>query len=609
MNYGERAAAHEADRDVERRRSHTISTLRLTTFLTGAACIVWWLTWRAGLPLVGILGGALLAVFAVLVVWHARVEARAAWFEALRIVNVRAQARVDREWSALPLAEPPPSFDAARHPYAQDLDLFGRASLAQWLGPPATPYGSVSLSQWLLAPADPGEVAARQEAVAELAPAAQWRERFAAHGVLLSAERPVNLERFLAWAEGDGTFGNAAAWRIGIRALTLSIWVLLGLQIAGLLQSALWLVSATAGIVVSFVAARRLHETFSGAGAGDRALAIYAGLFEDAVGAPAASARLRQVHDRLSAGGHSAPECMRQLRRILGFADLRTGAGVFHFLIHALTLWDFHVAFAFDRWRQRVGPRARDWMTALGELDALSSFASVAFDNPDWCTPRIDAAPELIATGIGHPLISGKRRVTNDVEIGPAGTVLLITGSNMSGKSTLLRAVGLNVVLAQAGGRACAAALRLPAADLQASMRVQDSLELGLSYFMAALARLKGIVDRAEQPRPGRTLLYLLDEILQGTNTAERSIAVRGIIRHLLEAGAIGAMTTHDLALAAEPPLDRAARLVHFTESMEADGRMSFDYRLRPGLATSRNALRLMQLIGIELRPEDRSGH
>ena len=214
----------------------------------------------------------------------------------------------------------------------------------------------------------------------------------------------------------------------------------------------------------------------------------------------------------------------------------------------------------------------------------------------------------LRGRALGHPLLADDRRVANDVEVGPAGTILLITGSNMSGKSTLLRAIGLNALLAQAGAPVCAAAFEMPPADLQTSIRVQDSLELGLSYFMAALARLKQIVDAAIQDgrgqadpdrTTGRVLLYLLDEVLQGTNSIERGIAVRAVVRHLLDAGAIGVMTTHDLALADEEPLMSAAGLAHFTEQVHPDGRMTFDYRLRPGLATSTNALRLMQLIGI----------
>jgi DNA mismatch repair ATPase MutS len=184
--------------------------------------------------------------------------------------------------------------------------------------------------------------------------------------------------------------------------------------------------------------------------------------------------------------------------------------------------------------------------------------------------------------------------------------VLLITGSNMSGKSTLLRAIGVNAILAEAGAPVCAASLRLPPCDIQTSIRIQDSLERGVSYFMAALARLKGVIDAAERDRAAagdspRVLFYLLDEILQGTNSAERGIAVQAVTRHLLDAGAIGAMTTHDLNLANEEPLRSHAELVHFTEIVDERGEMSFDYRLREGLATSRNALRLMKLIGIDI--------
>jgi DNA mismatch repair ATPase MutS len=206
------------------------------------------------------------------------------------------------------------------------------------------------------------------------------------------------------------------------------------------------------------------------------------------------------------------------------------------------------------------------------------------------------------AESLGHPLIADDRRVDNAVEVGPPGTVLLVTGSNMSGKSTLLRAIGLNVVMAQAGGCVCARRMQLPPCDVESSIRVQDSLELGLSYFMAALARLKGVVDAAEQPRSGRLLFYLLDEILQGTNSAERAIAVRAVTRHLLDAGAIGVLTTHDLNIANEEPLKSSAVLVHFTEMVDDSGAMHFDYRLREGIATSRNALRLMQMIGIDLK-------
>lgn len=600
-SYGARASTHAARRDAEASRSTLISRLRLATFLPGAGALLWVLV-HGVTPVLLVAAIALLAVFAALVVWHARVDERVAWYEALCVVHERASRRLARDWNGLPAADPPAGRDLSHHPYALDLDLFGRASLAQWLGPAATSHGRTTLTNWLLAPADPAEIDRRQSAVGELAPATRWREELSAHGVLAAGASARDIERFLEWAEGPGPFGTRhGALRVAVLGVTAGVWLTLALHITGATGTAWWGIPLIVGLVLSFATARQVHGAFDRAGAGQRALSRYAGLFEHATAAPAAASRLKELRDRLTANGVSAPQCMRRLNRILGFAELRAGAAILHFPVQALTLWDFHVFFALDGWRRTAGPHVRAWMDALGELDALSALARVRFDNPRWALPRIASAPLLAARAIGHPLIPDDRRVANDVEIGPPGTILLVTGSNMSGKSTLLRAIGLNTVLAQAGAPVCAESLELPPVDLQTSIRIQDSLELGLSYFMAALARLKGVVDAAERPQSGRVLLYFLDEILQGTNSAERGVAVRAIARHLLDAGAIGAMTTHDLALATQPPLDTAAMLVHFSETVDARGAMSFDYRLRPGIATSRNALRLMQLIGISL--------
>jgi hypothetical protein len=607
--YEARAAAAAARRDEETRRSVVISRLRLAAFLPGAAALVWALT-RGGPPWLLVVGLALLAGFAALVVWHARVDERVAWFDAVHVVNRHGLARLDRDWDRLPRADPHAGLDLEHHPYANDLDLFGRASLMQWLGPAATSAGARALQAWLLAPAPPAEVRIRHEAVAALAPAADWREGLGAHGRLIAGVRAGELTQFLRWAEAPGAFTAAGlrTLRVVVVALTAAIWILMGMHATGGTEGAFWLLPLLAGMVLSYATAGRLHADFERAGSGEHAFGRYADLFRHAADAPGGAAALDAIRARLTASGHSAPACLRQLSRILGFAQLRSSAGIFHFVIQAVTLWDFHVYFALDRWRHRVGPHVREWLDSLGELDALSTFAQVRQDHQTWCLPRVDGKePAFRGTGLGHPLIPDGRRVANDVEVGPSGTLLLITGSNMSGKSTLLRAIGLNAVLAQAGAPVCASSLAMPPVDLETSIRVQDSLEQGLSYFMAALARLKGVVDRARahQPYEGRLVMYLLDEILQGTNTAERSIAVRGIARHLLAAGAIGAMTTHDLGLAEEEPLSTAATLAHFTETVGPDGSMSFDYQLRPGLATSRNALRLMRLIGLQLDDPD----
>ena len=605
--YEARVTRHTASRDEERRRSAVLARLRLATFLSAIAALTWWLGFDGQVP-AALLTLLLFAVFGALVAMHARVEARAEACEAMRTVNARALSRLARRWDDLPDAPPPAGIDVETHPYAIDLDIFGRASVFQWLGPASTSFGRQRLAAWLLTPAPTAEILARQQAIGELAPLVDWRERLAALGVVAGTGRPESIETFMVWAAGSAPPVRAYnALRMVVYGTLAALWVTLLLHLTGIMPNGIWAVPLVFGIALSFFTAGAVSHAFDRAGAGERTLRQHAEVLAHIDAQPFSTARLKAIKQRLTgAGGQSAPNAMRALNRILGFADLRRGAALLHFPIQAFTLWDFHWLFALERWRRSVGAQVEGWLEAAGELDALSCLAAVRHDNPNWSFPEITADRRYTALALGHPLLPADRRVSNDVEVGPAGTVLLITGSNMSGKSTLLRAIGVNAVLAEAGAPVCAASLRMPPCDIQTSIRIQDSLERGVSYFMAALARLKRVIDAAEQPgaattTDNRVLFYLLDEILQGTNSAERGIAVQAVARHLLDAGAIGAMTTHDLNLALEEPLKSHARLVHFTEIVDPDGTMRFDYRLREGLATSRNALRLMNLIGIDV--------
>jgi len=295
------------------------------------------------------------------------------------------------------------------------------------------------------------------------------------------------------------------------------------------------------------------------------------------------------------------------------FADQRLS--ICFGVIQATTLWTFHVLWLLERWQARAGGSVRRWMDLLSQVDALGALAALKYDQPDWAFPRVvESASEmtdatLIARNLGHPLLPPETCVGNDVSVGPPGRFLLVTGSNMSGKSTLLRAIGLNVVLAQMGGPVCANELTLPPLALLSSIRVRDSLEEGVSYFMAELQRLKAVVTGAEATSAdgSRTAFFLLDEILHGTNTSERQVAARRIIRHLLAVGATGAVSTHDLTLADAPDLATSATQVHFTEQFARgpDGpTMRFDYTLRPGIATSTNALKLMEIVGLPVDEE-----
>ncbi len=602
--YRGRIAVWTNRRDVASARGVKLSRLRLVTFLGGVALLWWGIAHNQAVVYTAGVGG--LIAFAGLVVIHARVLDGVERAEVARRISAHGIARLARDWGALPDVPAPPELDIDGHPYARDLDVFGHASLTKWLGRPATTEGARRLWQWLLVPAAPDAIQNRQSAVDELAPKREWREALGIEGQL-TVISSLDLDRFLDWAESSEPAVPDGMQAVAI-LLPLATWILLGLFLTGVTDGAGWLVPIFAGVVLSFAFARRIYAAFDRAALGERALQRYVTMLSLVCREPWTGHELMRLRAMMRVGGE-APAVLGQLARMAGWSELRSGAPLFHFLIQAMTLWDFHVYFALDRWRARSGHHVRAWLDALGSVDALATLAMIRADQPAWSTPRVgEGSDALRATALGHPLIPDERRVDNDVEVGPPGTILLITGSNMSGKSTLLRAIGLNTVLAQAGAPVCAAAFEMPPADLQTSIRVQDSLELGLSYFMAALARLKQIVDAALRhgsgpaergAAPGRVLLYLLDEVLQGTNSVERGIAVRAVVRHLLEARAIGVMTTHDLGLADEEPLKSAARLAHFTEQVHPDGTMTFDYQLRAGLATSTNALRLMQLIGI----------
>jgi hypothetical protein len=596
-------------------RALTLSRWRLATFFAGVILLIcafrghsWALTWASVAGFVA---------FGWLVARHARVLLEIERADAALALAAAGQARLTRDWKALPKVPPPADLDPAKHPYARDLDIYGHASITRWLGPAATADGGARLSRWLLTPAAAAEVAARQSAIGELAAKGEWRESFAIEG-RLGDVAPTNLARFLEWAEDDRpaapAFLKPAVLALPIIVLVLLAWWLIGalhrlpplntqtadLWFGDAFSHGRWWIPLGINAVLSRLMYKRIGSVFRRALIEQHVLERYAEMLSlvchDTWQAPplaALRAKLRTVDD--------APAAMRRLARLGGWAEFRSTVPILYGPVQSLTLWDFHVLFGLERWRAAAGRHVRGWLDALGEIDALAVLSIARADEPSWTMPTVDrGARELTATAIGHPLMPVERRVDNDVSVGPRGTMLFITGSNMSGKSTLLRSIGLNAVLAQAGAPVCATAFRMPPADVRTSIHIQDSLELGLSFFMAALARLKEIVDAAESGAGSdRVLLYLLDEVLQGTNSVERGLAVRAVARHLLDAGAIGAMTSHDLSLGGEEPIKSAATLVHFTEQVSANGIMTFDYRLRPGIATSRNALRLMELIGI----------
>lgn len=560
---------------------------------------------RAGQPSWGWWAGAgawLLAFLAVLPYHDRIIQAQRAQAE-LRRINEEALLRLDRNWTELPLPVLADPEDEAR-PLARDLNLFGRASLFHLLGTAHTPPGKATLARWLLDPAPPEEIPRRQGAVAELAPEIELRQQLE-----LSARPmekvPPDIESFLRWAEGEPWILDRPWITWLARALTLvTVGVLLAV-IATPLPFSVLLLFITINITLSYLLREYTHGTFDHVGAREGAFQLYAQALERIATHPSSSEELRRITSELTLDGKPAHRWMDLLHRRVDLSDVRHSSYL-HLPLQSLLLWDFHVLLLLEKWQRAAGNRVRGWLAALGRFEALSALAGLRYDQPGWAFPTVAMAEDRFAAkALGHPLIQDAHRVTNDVEAGPQGTFLLVTGSNMSGKSTLLRSIGVNAVLAQAGGPVCAEALRLPPLTLATSILIEDSLAEGVSFFMAELKRIQRIVETADRCHAeGRTLLYLLDEVLRGTNSVERQVAVRRVVLHLMRQGAIGAVSTHDLQLAEVEDLKPSAIPVHFRETIHPGGDppMTFDYRMRPGVATTVNALKLMELVG--LKPE-----
>jgi hypothetical protein len=595
------------------RRDALLANARLAAFL--AALIVGSAAlgahrlpaWTLALPL---------AAFALLAALHDRVfRARARLRRAIAF-HERALARIDGAFAGT--GTPGDAFADPAHPYALDLDLFGKGSLFELLCAARTRPGEERLAAWLLAPAAPAELRARQRAVAALAPRLDLREDLAVLG-----------EDVRAAVEA----GPLASW--GEAAPLAEPWLLpasLALAVVAAAATVAWPLGAgPLPLVVVLLGEWGFSRTVRGPVAAALAgverpaaeLQVLAQLLARLEREPWEDARLRALQATL-VDGQRASAAIAGLGRTV--RRLEWARNQFFAPIGFALCWTPLHAALVERWRRAHGARIRAWLDAAAELEALSSLAGYAYEHPEDPFPELvdlgsDRAALLEGEALRHPLLPPA--VPNDVQLGGAGPrVLLVSGSNMSGKSTYLRTVGVNVVLALAGGAVRARRLRLSPLRVGATLRIQDSLQAGRSRFYAEITRLKELSDLAGGEVP---LLFLLDEILHGTNSHDRRIGAEAVIRGLAGRGAIGLVTTHDLALTelagrqAEGQPDEAAperaggaggrepkasvpllENAHFEDQVK-DGEIAFDYRLRPGVVTHSNALALMRAVGLRL--------
>lgn len=593
-----RAARYQAEAERLERRGNRISLGRLFAFLSAVVLGGAGLS-QGSTPLL-VAGGAGLAVFFALVGWHLRVLSRRDATQTRHGVHSRHLERMAATWTTLPSTGR--GLLPARHPYDRDLDVLGEGSLFQRIDVSHTVCGARALARWLGVAAEPDVIAARQAAIRELAPAVGLREDLEAAARGASGEDKLDHAPFLEFVRRPSFYARVP-WLVAlIHALPVCV---LGLYVAGELGVVpwfAWLLGLVAQVLVLLVTGTQCQGAFDLVAARRGYIEAFARALTVVEEAKLEAPLLRELQARMQVDGRPPSAFLRRLDRWAGLAELRTQFPL-NIVANVLVLWDAHVLWHLERWNEQVGPHVSEIFEALGEVEALSSLAGLAYTDPLASYPEIaDVGAPLELDGVAHPLLPPRTRVDNDVALRGPGTALIVTGSNMAGKSTLLRAVGLNVALALAGGPVIARRMRLPMLRLRASMRADDSLQRGASYFHAELTKLRGVVEDAEHEPP---ILFLLDELLRGTNARARHLGARAVLRHLLDRGATGIVATHDVALSElEQESPDQVENVHFTDVM-IEGEMTFDYRLRPGVVRTSNALRLLRMAGVDVPAAD----
>ncbi len=529
--------------------------------------------------------------FGILAIVHARLLQRIARARNAERVYLRGLERLDGRWRGTGRGG-----DAAPddHLYARDLDLFGGGSLFELLNTARTDAGEATLADWLSAPARLDEVRARQASVDDLRRRIDFREDVA----VLAAESPVGRTGPLAAWAASAPANFTGALRVGLAAAAL---VFVGLTAASYddLVAPRWVVAWVLVLTaIQGAVKKRTEHVLHAIETPERDLGLLSDLLARLERERFDAPQLVALQQALVTGGVPPSRRIAQLRQILSWADSAHNllfAPIAYFLLLRPQL-----AVVIDRWHAAHGRAVGDWLRVVGELEALSAFGTYAYEHPADPFPQLDdAGARLEADDLAHPLIADDVAVSNGVRLGAdAPRVFIVSGSNMSGKSTLLRAVGVNVVLALAGAPVRAKQLRLSRFVVGATLHVEDSLQEGHSRFYAEILRIRAIVEAARGDAP---LLFLLDEILHGTNSYDRRIGAEGIVRALVDLGAVGFVTTHDLALTELPAkLGPAAINMHFEDRLE-NGRMLFDYRMRPGVVEHSNALALMRAIGLDV--------
>ena len=595
--YENRLHARQKSFDQLRRKDDHVVSFRTAVACFGILAI--WVVLSWGMPWQILLVPA--ALFLGALFYHETVKRKQRTAQLAIDHYQRCLQRLDGEWSGI--GPDGAEFLDPLHPYAGDLDIFGVGSLFQLLNSPITPSGAKRLAAWLTPASgeslpDSETVAERQNAIRTLREQLDLRERLAVIGPTKQSQS--DARELQSWLSNPG--GLTAPWVRGVGML---------LGVVGIGALLYWFSSGSPSVLILVVFVQlaflyRLREPLNAIKQHsenavfelDRIEQVITAL-ETVVGDDAEINRLR---GELVEDNARASETIHQLERTVSqFENMRRN--LFVAPLAFISMAGLHYAAKIDRWRNTHGRHVNRWFQTVGELETLLAFSQLHFENPEYCFPELtDDAPQFVALGLSHPLLPSVAAIANDVTLSDQCRLLLVSGSNMSGKSTMLRSVGINTVLAWAGAPVCARELTLSRLQVAAAMRMQDSLQAGTSHFFSELKRIQLVVELAQQNQADApTVLFLLDEILHGTNSHDRLVGARGVIESLLKTGALGLVTTHDLALSdIVEELDTPSQNVHFRDEW-IDGKMTFDYQMREGVVPKSNALSLMRLLGLNV--------
>lgn len=531
--------------------------------------------------------------FIVLVINYRKLVKSAAYLENMVAINQKSLQRLAWLWPGF--SEKGEQYTSSEHPYSIDLNIFGQGSLFQYINSTVTRGGEEALADLLKGQKDPASILERQESVKELAGDLPWGQHFQAAGMETEVKEE-NPEELLAWAEDLQSGLKFPRFLLFLPFITALLFLLYFLQHLSLpLPLAFTVIQY--GIV--FTTTKKIHREFDRTQIASVRLKQYAALLKWIEGGSFKSIRLRRLQESLTGGGRKASSQIKALAGIVDLTQFRHNHPIIYVPVNTLTFWDLFTAKKLSAWKSLSGPFLETWLGVINDFEVQVSLAGLAYDNPGWVYPEITEEPPVFhASSLGHPLINPQERVCNDLGLPSPGTALIITGSNMSGKSTLLRTVGLNLVLAYAGAPVCAADLKAAFMPVYSKMQVVDDLSKGVSTYYAELTRIKMVIEAA---RAGEQIIYLLDEIFKGTNSKDRILGTKAVIRMLSSLPTLGLLTTHDLELAVLA--DENPELVknyHFDDQIEGN-RISFDYKLKPGVSTSTNAIALMKMVGIDV--------